>query len=317
MLATIGTRDVARDVEVLRAALGDAKLTYLGYSYGTRIGTAYAEAFPDRVRAMVLDGAVAPQEDPVTQQVKQVTGFQRSFDAFARWCAQQSGCALGTDPARAVPSFRALVDPLRDQPAPALDRKLSSSDATNGVIQALYDEKLWPFLHKGLQELADGRGDELLRLADLYLDRDRDGRYLRSSELQVAVNCVDGGAVADREVLKEAERRARAAAPFLDDGRPVVDVLEPCAYWPVPPTGGPHEPRVDGLPTTLVISTTGDPATPYQAGVDLARALRARLVTFEGEQHTVALRGVSCVDDAVTRYLVDLALPDEGLTCRR
>ena len=111
------------------------------------------------------------------------------------------------------------------------------------------------------------------------------------------------------------DRRYREVAPFLDDGYPPSPARDACAFWPVPPTGEPGMPEVAGLAPVLVISTTGDPATPYQAGVELAAALGARLLTFEGDQHTVALQGVGCVDDAVTAYLVDATLPAEGTRC--
>nr|BFF00646.1 alpha/beta hydrolase [Streptoalloteichus tenebrarius] len=318
LLATMGTRDVAKDLDVLRSALGDPKLTYLGYSYGTRIGTAYAEAFPTNVRAMVLDGAVAPAQDPVAELVAQGAGFQRAFTAFATWCAQQPQCALGNDPARAVPAFRRLVDPLVDHPAPVDGgRKLSYGDATTAVIQALYAESYWKTLDHALRQLAEGRGTELMAFADVYYGRGSDGRYSTTMDAFTAVRCVDDPRLVDRNVRKEADRRYREAAPFLDDGRGASGALDACAFWPVPPTSQPHQPKVDGLPDTVVISTTGDPATPYQAGVDLAKALHARLLTHEGEGHTVFLQGVRCVDDAVTRYLVDLQLPADGATCRR
>ncbi|GGM64628.1 alpha/beta hydrolase [Longimycelium tulufanense] len=318
MLSHVGTRDVANDLDVLRSALGDEKLSYLGYSYGTRIGTAYAEAFPENVRALVLDGALAPEQDPVAELVAQGAGFQRAFDAFAAWCAKQQQCALGSDPARAVPIFRKLVDPLVDKPADAGDgRKLSYNDATTGVIQALYAESLWQTLNRGLAELALGRGMTLMKLADTYYGRGSDGHYSTITDAFTAVRCVDDARLTDKAKRLEADRRYREAAPFLDDGRGPSSALDTCAFWPVPPTRDQRVPDPGQLPTTLVISTTGDPATPYQAGVDLARALGARLLTYEGEQHTVFLQGVSCVDQATIRYLTDLEPPTGDTTCRR
>ncbi len=121
LLAHLGTREVVQDMDVLRGVLGDDALTYLGYSYGTRLGTLYAEAFPGRVRAMVLDGAIDPEQDPVEEIVLQAEGFQKAFDEFAVYCAQYAGCPLGSDPARAAERFRTLVDPLLDAPAPTTD----------------------------------------------------------------------------------------------------------------------------------------------------------------------------------------------------
>ena len=151
VLANIGTREVVRDMDVMRSALGDEKLTYLGYSYGTRIGTSYAEAFPKNVRAMILDGAVDEAQDPAVQLVDQGRGFQKAFDAFAAWCAVRADCALGPDKSQAVSKFQALVRPLINQPVGVSDgRKLSYTDATIGTVQALYLSDLWPILNRGL-----------------------------------------------------------------------------------------------------------------------------------------------------------------------
>jgi pimeloyl-ACP methyl ester carboxylesterase len=91
--------------------------------------------------------------------------------------------------------------------------------------------------------------------------------------------------------------------------------LSTCAFWPVPPTSRPHPIEVRDLPPLLVISTTGDPATPYQSGVNLAKQLNGSLLTFDGTQHTVALQGNQCVDDIVTRYFVDLTVPPPDARC--
>ncbi|GAA2972723.1 alpha/beta hydrolase [Actinokineospora diospyrosa] len=316
MLANIGTRDVVRDIDVLRSALGDEKLTYLGYSYGTRIGSVYAETFPGNVRAMVLDGAVDPTQDAVAELVAQATGFQSAFTDFIAWCVQRQDCALGGDATRAQSAFQRLVRPLVTRPIETSDgRRLSFSDATTGVTQALYSEKLWELLNTGLNELKQNRAQTLMSLADAYMERDRHGRYTTTQDAFVAVRCVDDTRVTDRAAVLDAQRRYKAAAPFLDDGGPASDALDACAFWPVPPTGTAHLPSVKGLPPVLVISTTGDPATPYEAGVALAGALGGRLLTYEATQHTAFLQGVRCVDDAGAAYLTELRLPPEGVRC--
>lgn len=311
VLANVGTRDVARDMDVLRAVLGDDKLTYLGYSYGTRIGTAYAQQFPRNVRAMVLDGALDPDEQLVDAVVNQGAGFQKSFDAFAAWCVEQPACWLGDTPVEQASSrFQEVLRPLIQAPLPVGDRKLSYPDATTGAIQALYSDQLWPLLDQGLTELAAGDGSTLLTLADIYYQRDASG-YSGSEDAFVAVRCLDDPPVTDPEIIREADRRYREVAPFLDDGSPPSAARDVCAFWPVPPTSEPKEPDVEGLTQVLVISTTGDPATPYEAGVELARQLDAHLLSYHGNQHTVALQGVRCVDQAVGNYLLRLQLPDQ------
>ncbi|MEO9221775.1 MAG: alpha/beta hydrolase, partial [Mycobacteriaceae bacterium] len=317
VLAHIGTREVAQDMDVLRSVLGDAKLSFLGYSYGTRIGAAYAEAFPANVRALVLDGAVDPAANPVQDLINQGQGFQGAFNAFAADCAKQAGCALGDDPRGAVARYRALVNPLITKPATTRDpRGLGYGDAQTGTLQALYSPQLWSALRAGLTQLASGSGDTLLALADLYVGRNADGTYANTIDAFNAVRCVDDPPLTDRAVNDQAETQYRRVAPFLDDGHGTgAAPLDTCAFWPVPPTSAPHVLRAPGLPQTLVISTTGDPATPYTAGVQLAKQLDARLLTFKGNQHTVALQGQDCVDKAVTKYLVDLKVPDDGATC--
>ncbi len=315
VLADVGTRDVARDLDVLRAVLGDAKLTYLGYSYGTRIGSTYAEDFPQKVRALVLDGALDPKETTVDRTVAQNAGFQQAFDAYAADCATNPACPLGTDPAKATAAYQALTRPLIDKPLPVGNRMLSWTDAQTGTILPLYSQDNWPTLSQALTGLAAGNGRGLLTLADIYYDRSATGTYDNEQESFVAIGCVDEQRITDRSVIADEAHRAAAAAPFLDSGRGDVAALDPCAFWPVPPTSTPHEPQVSGLPPTLVISTTGDPATPYQAGVNLAKDLAGSLLTFRGTQHTVALQGKPCVDDVVESYLIDLQRPAAGTTC--
>ncbi|GJF09344.1 protease [Mycolicibacterium cyprinidarum] len=316
-LANIGTASVVKDLDAIRAALGDDKLTYLGYSYGTRIGASYAEAYPQHVRAMILDGAIDPNADPVEADIRQAEAFQKAFDDYAADCAKDSDCPLGTDPAKAVDVYRSLVDPLVENPLPTKDpRGLSYNDAVVGTILPLYSPDLWRHLTQGLQEITEGKGDTMLTLSDLYMGRDSKGRYTNATDARVAINCVDKPAITDRSTLVEQDRRIREAAPFLNYGEFTgLAPMSTCALWPVPPTSGPHEIKAAGLPPILVVSTTNDPATPYEAGVDLARQLGGTLLTFEGTQHTVVFHGNTCVDDIATRYLVDVTVPPPGTRC--
>jgi pimeloyl-ACP methyl ester carboxylesterase len=316
VLATVGTRDVVKDMDLLRSALGDKKLTYVGFSYGTRLGTTYAEQFPQNVRALILDGAVDPDQDQVQSIILQAAGFQKAFNGFASWCAQRKDCPLGQNPNAAVKAYQQLVTPLIKKPVKLPDgRTLSYDDATTGTIQALYSEQFWQFLGTGLTQLKKGAGSTLMALADFYNERNRDGTYANTQDASQAIRCVDDPPVTDKKVLLNAQQRFEQAAPFLASGLPAAGTLDSCAFWPVPNTGKPHLPKVGNLPKTLVISTTNDPSTPYQAGVDLAKALKGRLLTFNGTQHTAFLQGNKCVDDAGTRYLVDLKLPEEGKRC--
>ena len=316
-LANVGTQNVAKDLDALRAAVGDDKINYLGYSYGTRIGAAYAEAYPDKVRAMILDGAVDPNADPIQADIDQAEAFQKAFNDYAADCAKDPDCPLGTDPAKSVAVYRDLVNPLVDTPMKTKDpRGLAYSDAIVGTIMALYSPNLWRHLTQGLTEMTKGRGDTMLALADMYMRRDPQGHYTNATDARVAINCVDQPPVKDRAKVVAEDKRIREVAPFMSYGEFTGhSPLSTCAFWPVPATSTPHRASAPGLPPVLVISTTGDPATPYQAGVDLAKQLGGSLLTFKGTQHTVAFQGEQCVDDYVAAYLVDLKLPPAGATC--
>ncbi|MEO8814961.1 MAG: alpha/beta hydrolase [Mycobacterium sp.] len=316
-LANVGTVNVARDLDAIRAGLGDEKLTYLGYSYGTRIGAAYAEAYPQNVRAMILDGAVDPNADPIEEDLRQAEAFQGAFDDYAADCAKEPTCPLGTDSAKAVDVYHSLVEPLVDKPEKTKDpRGLSYGDAIVGTIMALYSPTFWSHLTDGLSDLAGGRGDIMLSLADLYMRRDPKGHYTNATDARVAVNCVDQPPIKDRAVVIDEDRRSREVAPFMSYGTFTGDApLGTCAFWPVPATTEPHVISVPGLTPTVVVSTTRDPATPYQAGVDLAKQLRGSLLTFNGTQHTVVFQGNECIDDFATDYLVDGTLPPANAKC--
>ncbi|MBP2473444.1 pimeloyl-ACP methyl ester carboxylesterase [Crossiella equi] len=287
-LANLGTRDVVRDLDRLREALGEPKLNYVGYSYGTRIGTVYAETYPDRVRALVLDGADAadrvPEDGPSQQD-----GFTEAFRRYAQDCAEQGGCPLGPDPDQAQHRLDRLTAPLRTKPLPVGARALGAEDVSGAVDHLLYREDGWPRLTEALAGLKAGDGAELLAAADELLGRRPDGGYDGSDDALTAVGCVDS---------------------------PRTGTDDVCSFWPVPPTARPHPPRPDRLPTPVVISSTGDPATPHAWGLTLAGALQARLVTFEAAQHTIYLEGNPCVDRPVTSYLIGGTLPPDGLRCR-
>jgi pimeloyl-ACP methyl ester carboxylesterase len=303
-------------MDVLRAALGDPRLTYLGYSYGTRIGSTYAEEFPRNVRAMVLDGALDPDQDPTTELVEQGRGFQGAFDAFSRDCASRPNCPLGQDAEEATKAYQDLTRPLIARPLPLPDgRVLSYADAQQGTINALYVEAYWPRLTRALGDLRAGNGAGLMGLADEYYERNPDGSYASSQDAFDVIRCVD-----DPRVTDPAQSLARAeayneAAPFLDSGRGVSAARDSCAFWPVPPTSQPHVPQVPGLAPPLIVSTTGDPATPYQAGVELAHDLGGSLLTKVGDEHTATFQNSSCVDAIATRYLVDKTPAPPGATC--
>ena len=317
-LANIGTASAAQDMDAVRAALGDEQLSYLGFSYGTELGTAYAQRYPERVRAMVLDGALDPGSDPISESVWQLTGFQRAFDDYAADCAQSADCPLGTDPAQSVARYHQLVDPLVSRPAATPDpRGLSYSDAITGTAQALYSKRYWTYLTSGLLGLERGTDpSDLLLLADQYQGRNAAGHYRNQQDAFTAIRCVDAPFPTDPAAWVDADQRTRAAAPFMEYGAFTgYAPRDTCAMWPVPSTAVPAAATSPGPGKVIVVSTTRDPATPYEAGVELARQLDAPLVTFEGTQHTVVFNGDECVDTTVLAFLQDLVQPPPGLRC--
>ncbi|MEV6771461.1 alpha/beta hydrolase [Nocardia sp. NPDC051030] len=310
VLADIGTRQAAWDMDVIRSVLGDSKLTFLGWSYGTRLGSTFAEMFPNRVRAMVLDGALDADAD-VLDDVGIAAGMQHAFDAYAADCVQSADCPLGTDAGQATEALRSLLNPLEDHHAATADgRGLGYLDAFSAVVNSLYSPSGWPAITKGLTEVRRGNGDTFLALADRFttgvVNRDQ----------QKAVLCLEETRVTDHAEALALDRRAQAVAPMMDDGHNGAQVaLNVCAFWPLAPAWLPHRPSTPGLPKVVVVGTTGDPVAPYAGALALAHELGAAMISYQGVQHGVVATGVPCVDDPVTRYLVDLTPPADDLRC--
>ncbi|WP_372440936.1 alpha/beta hydrolase [Mycolicibacterium mengxianglii] len=317
-LANVGTANAADDLDTVRRILGDEQLNYLGFSYGTQIGTAYLERYGAHVRTMVLDGAIDPAVPPMEETIRQNAAFQTAFNTYAADCARSSDCPLGQDPTQWVSRYQTLVDPLVAAPGRTIDpRGLSHSDAIIGTGNALYSPRYWDFLTSGLLGLQRGAdADDLLALADEYQGRNAQGHYTNRQDAFNAVRCADSPVPTDPAAWAAFDQKMRAAAPFLAYGSFTgFAPRDICAFWPVPPTSAPAPVAPEPLGKVLVVSTTRDPATPYQAGVDLARQLQAPLITFDGTQHTVVFNGQQCVDSATVRYFVDSAIPPANLLC--
>ncbi|MCV7282248.1 alpha/beta fold hydrolase [Mycolicibacterium flavescens] len=316
VLAGVGTRDAARDIDVLRAVLGDEKLTFLGQSYGTRLGAVYAEQFPQNVRAMLLDGAIDPHQGTAERRIAAFAGFQRAFEQMAEFCATQTVCPLGHDPDRATATFHRIVRPLYETPLPALTTDLDYDEAIGGVISGLYTEAAWPRVIAGIAQLQQGRGDELLQLNYDFALRDAEGRWTNFTEALFAINCMD-----EDRLSETAGNRLRAdvfrVAPFMDPGVALTGARDGCEHWPAEPTlGYPYATDIADLPKTLVVSITGDPTTPHAGGVRLAETLGSALLTVEGEGHTIVTAGTNpCVNAVAADYLIDLEVPPAGTSC--
>jgi pimeloyl-ACP methyl ester carboxylesterase len=271
--------------------------------------------FPDKVRALVLDGAEDPRKDVQQRQVQLFGGLQRSFEQLAQFCAQQRGCPLGDDPARATGVLQSMSQPLVDRPIRTADgRTVTFYKAIEGVILGLYSQEAWPAVITALTQLRAGRADGLLALRDIYNARTAAGAYTNAAEATLAINCIDEQQLT-AEQATALVNETNAVAPFMDPG---IDVRTHygCEGWSQEQTlDFPYATDVKGLPETLVISVTGDGLTPHEGGIALAETLGAHLLTVDGEQHGATLARNPCIDGIVADYLVDLQLPKPGTRC--
>lgn len=314
VLPYLGTKNVARDLDRLREALGDDKLTYLGFSYGTEIGQVYAGMFPQKVRAMVLDGAVDLSLDPEQGALTQAQGFERALqnyiaDCVAKKCAlqQRGGAEAAIDQVMA----KAEAAPI---PSKSADRPAGPGETLLGIIAPLYAPNGGPALTLAITRALDGDGSMLVTLADTYLERKPDGTYPNITETNLAVNCLDSArppAPADFAAYQVLAARYAQASPHF--GASLAADFS-CEYWAAKPDPiGPAD--AAGAPPIVVVSTTGDPATPYEWGQAVAKQLKSGvLITNNGEGHT-AYGQNSCVDGAVNAYLLALKAPTNGATC--
>jgi pimeloyl-ACP methyl ester carboxylesterase len=313
ILPFISTENAARDLDVLRAVLGETTLDYLGYSWGTALGAQYAELHPDKVGRMVLDGALDPSVPGPLVGVGQMEGFQRSLEAFLADCLTRQDCAFGGTVDDALADLDAMFATVDARPITAGDgRQLGADTLMTAVLTALYSPTSWSYLRVALTGVQDGDATAAFTLADAYSDRQGGGYIGNSEEAFPAYNCMDYPRVSEAEseaAAAELERVAPLAAEYM---------LAPdsCELWPYAPTGDTAPVSAAGAAPIVVIGSTGDPATPYQWAVSLAEQLQSgTLVTRVGEGHTGYNQGNACVDDAVDAYLIDGAVPPADLRC--
>ena len=320
LLRHISTEETVRDLELLRQLVKDPKLTYLGYSYGTRIGATYAEMFGDRVGKLVLDSAVNITED---RSIIQAQGFDLALTNFATWCVAQK-CSLGSDTDAVLASVTDLFDRADVQPIPTelIDlangdqpqRKVTQSEAVLGVIVALYGgERSFAPLAKTLEQARKGDGGGLQLLADSYNGRQANGQYDEQLFAFPAVSCLDrpdSGLAGAEQDWEQAQVKAPIFGKYFGP-----DVQ--CPVWPVPPVAGAEKITAPAAPPIVVIGSTGDSATPYEYAVSMAEQLESGvLVTFDGLGHATYGGNSACIDDLVVRYFVDGVVPADQTVCK-
>ena len=314
----VSTVEAARDMDVLRAALGEDKLDYLGFSYGTRLGATYAELYPEKTGRLVLDGAIDPSLSAREGSLSQAGGFETALRSYVKDCVDGGGCFLGDSVDAGITTIKDLIESIDKKPLPTKDpegRELTVGLAFYGLITPLYSESNWPALDEGLKTALDGDGSALLQYSDFYGSREG-GKYVDNSlEAISVINCLDDPwSITTDEVPDQFADFEKASPTF---GKVFAWGLTTCHGIPFTSTDEPDlEIDGSGAAPIVVLGTTRDPATPYEEAVAMAEQLESGvLVSRDGDGHTAYNKGNDCVDDAVHGYLIDGKVPDDGLKC--
>lgn len=305
ILPFVDTVSAARDMDLMRAALGDAKLTYLGFSYGTFLGATYASLFPTHIRALSLDGVVDPKLSANDSALTQAAGFEQDLQAFLADCRSRSTCtyARSGDPGT---KLNALMQRLDKNPLPVGDRQLTRGLAIIGVAFPLYDQSLWPLLDQALTATDQGNGRPMLRLSDLYYSE-------FSLDAFIVIECLDRPSPTDVASYDALGPAFAKASPFFGPAFQYSNLQ--CAYLGVKATGHAGPITAEGAPPILLVGGTNDPATPYSWAVSLHQQLTGSvLLTRSGNGHTSYGASV-CSQQAEDAYLISLTLPAEGTVC--
>jgi pimeloyl-ACP methyl ester carboxylesterase len=317
-LTAFSTANAARDMDILRALVGDKKLNYMGKSYGTFMGTLYAKLFPNNIGRVVLDGAVDPNISNFEQTKTQAVSFDNAFHAFISDCIKRSNCPLPPNQEQATDAVVKLWQAAAINPLPLKNKKdnrvATESLLVVGTASALYDSgEGWPQLRKAISEALKGYGDAYLELTDLYTGRQKDGTYPNNEfDSGAIIDCLDFADNRTPQQIRDDAKKVNAVAPVFG---PYIGMSGlTCKYFPeVTPT------TVTTTKTNapiVIVGTTGDPATPYVWAQGLSKLLvNSRLLTFVGDGHTGQGRGNSCIDDAIDAYYLKGTLPAAGLRC--
>ncbi len=318
IIQNVDTVSAARDMDVIRAVLGDDHLNFLGFSYGTQLGTTYAEIYPDKVGRLVLDGAVDISLSSQEQSITQAAGFENALKNFIVWCHDRDGCPLTGDVEQSRRQIADIAIKAKSEPYPADgDTPVDGNLMVYGMVVTLYDEGSWDYLEIALKEVIDrGTARTFYELANFYLDRNgKTGDYLGNSMVAfTAVTCLDH------------PKQDWTIAKQRDFARQVDTVAPTFGWWfagSIGCEGWPYQAdetvtKIDKAKSAapmLVVGTTNDPATPYKWAQALTEQLGATLLTFDGEGHTAYGRSNQCVTDAVDGFLVDGVMPPAGVTC--
>ncbi|MDJ0324420.1 alpha/beta hydrolase [Cryobacterium sp. PH31-AA6] len=316
LLGQVDSESAARDLDLLRAILGDKKLNYLGYSYGTFLGATYAELYPGKVGRLALDGALDPSTSNADVTRVQATGFENALRAYLADCLTGEQCPFNGTVDEAMTTIGALLASVDASPITATDgRKLGANTLLTAIIYPLYQATAWPNLSEMFTTVLRGDADAAFQFADGYNGRNSDGSYSdNSTEAFMAINCVDYSYNDDPAAMRAQAATLEAAAPVIGKYMSYGDIG--CANWPYTFTGERRQIQAQGAAPILVIGTTNDPATPYVWAKSLADQLDSgHLVTYSGEGHTAYNKSNACVNNAVDDYLLKGTVPATDPKC--
>ncbi len=314
ILPYITTVNAARDMDLIRALLGDKQLNYLGYSYGTFLGATYAKLYPEKAGRLVLDGAIDPAVPGLEVGATQALGFESALRAYMQDCLDSGECPFNGSVDEAMTDLGALLASVDSTPLKSGDGRMLGADSLmTAIIAALYSQDSWGYLTQALDEALQGDPTSALLLADFYNGRENGTYTDNSTEAFRAYNCMDYPVEDDPAAEAATNAKIAEGAPTI---APYWAGPDSCSVWPYPPTGTRGEIKAEGAGPILVIGTTNDPATPYEWSESLANQLEEGvLITRVGEGHTGYNKGNACVDDAVEAFLLDDVVPEDGLRC--
>lgn len=314
ILPYITTVNAARDMDLIRAVLGDKQLNYLGYSYGTFLGATYAKLYPEKAGRLVLDGAIDPAVPGLEVGATQALGFESALRAYMQDCLDSGECPFNGTVDEAMTDLGALLASVDSTPLKSGDGRMLGADSLmTAIIAALYSQDNWGYLTQALDEALQGDPTSALFLADFYNGRENGTYTDNSAEAFRAYNCMDYPVEDDPAAEAAINAKIAQGAPTI---APYWTGPDSCSVWPYPPTGTRGEIKAEGAGPILVIGTTNDPATPYEWSESLANQLEEGvLITRVGEGHTGYNKGNACVDDAVEAFLLDDVVPEDGLRC--
>ncbi len=309
LLPYLSEANTARDMDAIRAAMGETTISYYGWSYGTYLGYLYATMFPTRLRAAILDGPVDPTLDLQGRDDGQARGFETAFDHVMALCASAKACPFhnGGKPAKAYAELMARLD---RQPIAAGTGKLGRGEAVTGVITFLYADDPQPLM-QALADAQRGNGETLLAVANYYYEQVDLGSYL-------ATSCLDAAHLPTPGAIETAFAKTRAAAPEFAAYVVLADAYG-CLSWPVEASPVKVGAPPAGLPPILVIASRYDPATPPFMAQPLADALGTGVVLMrDGLGHTTggSMLNNPCLSGAAGAYLTKLTTPAQGTVCK-